>query len=63
MKQHRCVGGPAPRRRLAGTGGGGDETGKKEYATGQEYLAAKKFAPVKLTTAKKTSTLEFVDLF
>ena len=38
-------------------------TGKKEYATGQEYLAAKKFAPVKLTTAKKTSTLEFVDLF
>ena len=38
-------------------------TGKKEYATGAEFLAAKKFKAVKFTTAKKTRTLEYVDLF
>ena len=38
-------------------------TGKKEYATGAEYLAAKKFSAVKFTTAKKTSTLEYINLF
>ena len=43
--------------------GSQEVVGTKYYETGAEYLEAKKFAPVTLTTAKKNSALEFLDVF
>lgn len=38
------------------------ETGKKEYETGAQFLAAKKFASLRVTSAQKTHSIQFANL-